>query len=68
MTKTETKQRSVTRAFSSQRTLEGGGVEIGRAFPTAQLEEVDPFLLLDHMGPIQYAPGQNTGFPDHPHR
>jgi redox-sensitive bicupin YhaK (pirin superfamily) len=68
MTKIETKQRSVARAFSSIRTLEGGGVQIGRAFPTPQLEDVDPFLLLDHMGPIQIAPGENTGFPDHPHR
>jgi len=54
--------------YSAHRTLEGGGVEIGRAFPTAQLEDVDPFLLLDHMGPLQIKPGENTGFPDHPHR
>jgi len=68
MTKTETKTKGVQWVFSAHRTLEGGGVEIGRAFPTAQLEDVDPFLLLDHMGPIEYKPGQNTGFPDHPHR
>jgi redox-sensitive bicupin YhaK (pirin superfamily) len=68
MTKTEVKQRSVQWVYSAHRTLEGGGVEIGRAFPTAQLEDVDPFLLLDHMGPLQIKPGENTGFPDHPHR
>ena len=68
MTKTELKGRSVTRVFSSLRTLEGEGVEIGRAFPTQQLESIDPFLLRDHMGPIWIKPGEATGFPDHPHR
>jgi hypothetical protein len=29
---------------------------------------VDPFLLVDEMGPIEYAPGQAVGAPDHPHR
>jgi len=68
MTKTETRERSVARAVSGQRTLEGGGVEITRAFPTSKIEEIDPFLLLDQMGPLQIAPGQATGFPEHPHR
>jgi hypothetical protein len=68
MTTTELKTRSVARAFTSVRTLEGEGVEIGRAFPTQQLEDIDPFLLLDHMGPISIKPGEDLGFPDHPHR
>jgi redox-sensitive bicupin YhaK (pirin superfamily) len=68
MTKTEVKARSVTSAFPSLRTLEGEGVEIGRAFPTREIEDIDPFLLLDHMGPIQIKPGEALGFPDHPHR
>ncbi len=68
MTKTETQLRTVARAIPSLRTLEGGGVEIHRALPIPQIEDIDPFLLLDHMGPIDYRPGQNTGFPDHPHR
>jgi redox-sensitive bicupin YhaK (pirin superfamily) len=29
---------------------------------------VDPFLLIDHMGPADYAPGEAVGAPDHPHR
>jgi redox-sensitive bicupin YhaK (pirin superfamily) len=48
--------------------MEGAGVPIRRVFPTAALEDVDPFLLLDHLGPIEFKPGQATGFPDHPHR
>jgi hypothetical protein len=30
--------------------------------------DFDPFLLLDEMGPVDYAPGAAKGAPDHPHR
>jgi redox-sensitive bicupin YhaK (pirin superfamily) len=36
--------------------------------PTQGLDTVDPFLLLDEMGPVDYAPGEAVGAPDHPHR
>ncbi len=39
-----------------------------RPFPTPALDAIDPFLLLDEMGPTAYAPGQAVGAPDHPHR
>lgn len=68
MTRAQSNNRTVSRVVPGVRTLEGGGVEIRRAFPIEQLDGIDPFLLLDHMGPIDYAPGQVTGFPDHPHR
>jgi hypothetical protein len=29
---------------------------------------VDPFLLLDELGPVDYPPGEALGAPDHPHR
>jgi redox-sensitive bicupin YhaK (pirin superfamily) len=29
---------------------------------------VDPFLLLDEMGPVDWQPGEAIGAPDHPHR
>jgi len=48
--------------------MEGDGVPIRRVFPARALEDVDPFLLLDEMGPLEFAPGSRTGFPDHPHR
>ena len=63
-----TKQRSVARVVPSMKTLEGGGVVIHRAFPIPAIDEIDPFLLLDHMGPLEMAPGEQTGFPEHPHR
>jgi redox-sensitive bicupin YhaK (pirin superfamily) len=65
---TDLKLRSVADSIAAQRTTEGGGVTVRRAFPTHRLDEVDPFLLFDHMGPWTLNPGQSTGFPDHPHR
>lgn len=41
---------------------------VRRPFPVQGLPYVDPFLLIDEMGPIEYAPGKAIGAPDHPHR
>jgi len=60
--------RSIERHLRAQYVLEGAGVPVHRAFPTAGLDQLDPFLLLDHMGPMELAPGDARGFPDHPHR
>jgi redox-sensitive bicupin YhaK (pirin superfamily) len=60
--------RTVTRVADSVRVLEGGGFEVRRPFPTRALDHVDPFLLLDEMGPVDYAPGEAKGAPAHPHR
>ncbi|HET7175761.1 MAG TPA: pirin family protein [Gammaproteobacteria bacterium] len=60
--------RKVARIVTSIRTREGGGFIVHRPFPTQMLMDFDPFLLLDEMGPVDYAPGQAVGAPDHPHR
>lgn len=60
--------RPVTAVINSESTLEGGGFPVRRPFPTAQLLQVDPFLLLDHLGPVKWGPGEGIGAPDHPHR
>jgi redox-sensitive bicupin YhaK (pirin superfamily) len=60
--------RSVDEVITSIRAKEGGGFYIRRPFPTARLDQVDPFLLLDHMEPMSLAPGAAKGAPDHPHR
>ena len=39
-----------------------------RPFPKASFSDFDPFLLLDEMGPMDVAPGEAKGAPDHPHR
>jgi len=60
--------RTVAATVESTRALEGAGFPVRRPFPTARLPQVDPFLLLDEMGPQDLAPGQAKGAPDHPHR
>jgi len=60
--------RSVSEIVPSVRTLEGGGFPVRRPFPTGSLPLVDPFLLLDEMGPVDWAAGEAIGAPDHPHR
>lgn len=60
--------RSVAGIVPGIRTLEGEGFLVRRPFPTQGLDHFDPFLLLDEMGPMDLAPGQAKGAPDHPHR
>jgi redox-sensitive bicupin YhaK (pirin superfamily) len=60
--------RPVSRIVPGVVTLEGGGFQVRRPFPTGALDAIDPFLLLDEMGPVDYAPGKAVGAPDHPHR
>jgi redox-sensitive bicupin YhaK (pirin superfamily) len=60
--------RPVSRVITAHRQREGGGFIVRRPVPTLGLDMVDPFLLIDEMGPIEYRPGQAVGAPDHPHR
>ena len=60
--------REVNRIVHAMRQREGGGFIVRRPFPTAGLDHLDPFLLLDEMGPSEYGPGEAVGAPDHPHR
>lgn len=60
--------RTVAGIVNSIETLEGGGFLVRRPFPKASFSEFDPFLLLDEMGPMEVAPGEAKGAPDHPHR
>src|SRR5688572_21130415 len=60
--------RTVAGIVNSIETLEGGGFLVRRPFPKPGFSEFDPFLLLDEMGPMDVAPGEAKGAPDHPHR
>jgi redox-sensitive bicupin YhaK (pirin superfamily) len=60
--------RPVRKIAPAPRQLEGEGFEVRRAFPNAEFRESDPFLLLDHLGAVEYAPGEAKGAPWHPHR
>ena len=63
-----TTSRTIRNTIAAVRTVEGGGFIVHRPFPTRMLMDFDPFLLLDEMGPVDYAPGAAKGAPDHPHR
>jgi len=48
--------------------FEGEGFPVRRAFAGVELSELDPFIHLDQMGEVEYAPGEPKGTPWHPHR
>jgi len=60
--------RSLARVLPASATLEGGGFLVHRPIPSRTADQVDPFLLLDEMGPMDHAPGEAEGAPDHPHK
>ena len=62
------RERRVSRVVDAPTMLEGAGFEVRRAFTGLDLQLVDPFILLDHMGAVEYGPGEAKGAPDHPHR
>jgi redox-sensitive bicupin YhaK (pirin superfamily) len=64
-TATERAVRSVTTA---PRGFEGEGFPVRRAFHGVELADLDPFIHMDQMGEVEYAPGEPKGTPWHPHR
>ena len=57
--------RSITSAPSG---FEGEGFPVRRAFAGVDLADLDPFIHMDQMGEVEYAPGEPKGTPWHPHR
>ncbi len=57
--------RSVTTAPMG---FEGEGFPVRRAFAGVRVEDLDPFIHMDQMGEVDYAPGEPKGTPWHPHR
>ncbi|MFC8299428.1 pirin family protein [Micromonospora orduensis] len=57
--------RTVTTAPSG---FEGEGFPVRRAFAGVSTTDLDPFIHLDQMGEVDYAPGEPKGTPWHPHR
>jgi redox-sensitive bicupin YhaK (pirin superfamily) len=56
---------SVTDAPSG---FEGEGFPVRRAFAGVDASRLDPFIHMDQMGEVEYAPGEAKGTPWHPHR
>jgi redox-sensitive bicupin YhaK (pirin superfamily) len=65
---TGTATRPVTHIADAPSFLEGEGFQVRRATAGLDLSWADPFLMLDHMGAVEYLPGEAKGAPDHPHR
>ncbi len=59
------KVRSVTTAPAG---FEGEGFPVRRAFQGVDLRDLDPFVHMDQMGEVEYAPGEPKGTSWHPHR
>ncbi|WP_265442849.1 pirin family protein [Flexivirga meconopsidis] len=57
--------RSVTTAPKG---FEGEGFPVRRAFAGVSMADLDPFIHMDQMGEVEYAPGEPKGTPWHPHR
>ncbi len=60
--------RPVTSITTAPAGLEGEGFPVRRAFAGVSLDELDPFIHMDQMGEVEYAPGEPKGTPWHPHR
>jgi hypothetical protein len=59
---------AMSRLITAHQQREGGGFVVRRPIGGPKANYVDPFLMLDHLGPVDYAPGEAVGAPDHPHR
>ncbi len=60
--------RPITSVTTAPQGYEGEGFPVRRAFAGVPLAELDPFVHLDQMGEVHYAPGEPKGTPWHPHR
>jgi redox-sensitive bicupin YhaK (pirin superfamily) len=62
------RERAVTSVTTAPSGLEGEGFPVHRAFAGVPLARLDPFVHMDQMGAVDYAPGEPKGTPWHPHR
>jgi redox-sensitive bicupin YhaK (pirin superfamily) len=60
--------RPVVSVTTAPRGFEGEGFPVRRAFAGVDLRLLDPFIMMDQMGEVDYAPGEPKGTPWHPHR
>ncbi len=60
--------RPVVSVTTGPRGLEGEGFPVRRAFAGVDLALLDPFIMMDQMGEVEYAPGEPKGTAWHPHR
>lgn len=61
-------ERPVRKVVTAPSGFEGEGFPVRRAFAGVSLADLDPFIHMDQMGEVDYAPGEPKGTPWHPHR
>ena len=62
------RERPVRSLTTAPHGLEGEGFPVRRAFAGVDLADIDPFVHMDQMGEVEYAPGEPKGTAWHPHR
>lgn len=60
--------RTVKGIITAPQAYEGEGFPVRRAFAGLSPIDLDPFIHMDQMGEVEYAPGEPKGTPWHPHR
>ena len=60
--------RPVLAVTTAPSAYEGEGFPVRRAFAGVDLRALDPFIHMDQMGEVDYAPGEPKGTSWHPHR
>ncbi|MDA8196442.1 MAG: pirin family protein [Actinomycetota bacterium] len=60
--------RKVASVTAAPKGFEGEGFPVRRAFAGVNAADLDPFIHMDQMGEVNYAPGEPKGTPWHPHR
>ena len=55
------RERVVTGVTTAPRDFEGEGFPVHRAFAGIDLAALDPFVHMDQMGEVEYAPGEPRG-------
>jgi redox-sensitive bicupin YhaK (pirin superfamily) len=65
---TVTSERGVVSVTTAPSGFEGEGFPVRRAFAGIDTAALDPFIHMDQMGEVEYAPGEPRGTAWHPHR
>src|SRR5271170_4446802 len=64
----QSQSRPVVSVTTAPAGFEGEGFPVRRAFAGVDNSVLDPFIHMDQMGEVEYAPGDAKGTPWHPHR
>lgn len=61
-------ERKVLAVETAPSGFEGEGFPVRKALASIKPSYLDPFIMMDQMGEVDYAPGEPKGTPWHPHR